>query len=471
MTRPETLQGIYVTLQEDGDQESLCNSLDVLRHMIQASEDSERGSRLGVRGTDVIWQILKTKPILKNNATDTLKFRVYRGVVLYLRSVSSYSILECSTILQCLLSFWKCFNSELTGDLEYWKWKTLVSYAELLSNLSVSASAIHELDGCHLGDFFDLCAQSSTWRMREFNNPFIRFFQNWIKQSDAPQVFLSLDNNSLLDDMALEVGRLAVADQFSVEDELLLQAFSQLLIDQAFGTFLQNYHSTRSSEQFTVLLNACRLLITADVLDMSSHWIACLNWLIPALGVLTMKTTIVLSESTDKNDINYANRQTIAVLDAVSHILQDLDLSHFDGKLQIVGYLGELLKVTHHKAATKTLGKRSKEGTPLPKYPMVKSLVIEILGRLCFDDPEVQRIIREEYILEYILSSCIIDDYNPYIKERAIICIKYALAGNAANQKFVAELEAQQVVDESVLNQAGVEAYVENGSVKFRKYA
>ncbi|ODQ64646.1 hypothetical protein NADFUDRAFT_14680, partial [Nadsonia fulvescens var. elongata DSM 6958] len=73
------------------------------------------------------------------------------------------------------------------------------------------------------------------------------------------------------------------------------------------------------------------------------------------------------------------------------------------------------------------------------------------------------------HALDLILSNCVIDQNNPYIRERAIMCLKYILENNAENQALIAQLEAKQTVSGDVLDGAGYETTIIDGKVALKK--
>lgn len=80
----------------------------------------------------------------------------------------------------------------------------------------------------------------------------------------------------------------------------------------------------------------------------------------------------------------------------------------------------------------------------------LKKLVILVLSSLVWKSPDVQNQIRKYGGVEAILCCTSFDAHNPYIKEHAVMCLKFLLEGNRENQKIVEELEAREVVkDES----------------------
>ncbi|KAF4975808.1 hypothetical protein F66182_17533, partial [Fusarium sp. NRRL 66182] len=94
----------------------------------------------------------------------------------------------------------------------------------------------------------------------------------------------------------------------------------------------------------------------------------------------------------------------------------------------------------------------------------LKKLIVLVLSSLVWRCPEVQNQIRKHGGVEAILSCTSFDAHNPYMKEHAVMCLKFLLENNKENQKIVEELEAREVVrDESgVLAKTGHEAVIDS---------
>lgn len=93
----------------------------------------------------------------------------------------------------------------------------------------------------------------------------------------------------------------------------------------------------------------------------------------------------------------------------------------------------------------------------------LKKLVVLVLSSLVWKCPEVQNQIRRHGGIETILSCTNFDAHNMYIKEHAVMCLKFLLEGNRENQTLVEELEAREVVkdDGGVLERSGFEAVID----------
>lgn len=102
----------------------------------------------------------------------------------------------------------------------------------------------------------------------------------------------------------------------------------------------------------------------------------------------------------------------------------------------------------------------------------LKKLVILVLSSLVWKCPEVQNQIRKYGGVETILSCTSFDAHNPYIKEHAVMCLKFLLEGNRENQRVVEELEAREVMkdENGMLERGGYEAVLnEVGKLAIRK--
>lgn len=93
----------------------------------------------------------------------------------------------------------------------------------------------------------------------------------------------------------------------------------------------------------------------------------------------------------------------------------------------------------------------------------LKKLVVLVLSSLVWKSPVVQEQIRKYGGVEMVLSCCNFDANNPYIREHAIMCLRFLLEGNRENQAIVEELEARKVVPDEVLDKRGYETFIDEG--------
>ncbi|KAJ9656372.1 hypothetical protein H2201_008566 [Coniosporium apollinis] len=100
----------------------------------------------------------------------------------------------------------------------------------------------------------------------------------------------------------------------------------------------------------------------------------------------------------------------------------------------------------------------------------LKKLAVLVLSSLVWKSRRVQDQVREYGGLEAILSCCNYDEHNPYIREHAIMCLRFLLEGNRENQARVGSLEPRGVVPHEVLDQHGYETFMDaRGQVGLRR--
>uniref|UniRef100_A0A060TFH4 Ataxin-10 homolog n=1 Tax=Blastobotrys adeninivorans TaxID=409370 RepID=A0A060TFH4_BLAAD len=104
------------------------------------------------------------------------------------------------------------------------------------------------------------------------------------------------------------------------------------------------------------------------------------------------------------------------------------------------------------------------------EFPLIKGKLITLVSVFTHFIPHsVQDEVRRLHGLEVILSNCMIDQNNPYIREQSIVALRYLLEENAANQEFVSKLEAKENVTEDALHEVGYETEIINGKVTLKK--
>ncbi|KAI4120041.1 MAG: hypothetical protein LQ338_007199 [Usnochroma carphineum] len=79
----------------------------------------------------------------------------------------------------------------------------------------------------------------------------------------------------------------------------------------------------------------------------------------------------------------------------------------------------------------------------------LKKLVVLVLSSLVWKSPTVQNQIRAYGGVEMILNCCNFDANNPYIREHAIMCLRFLLEGNVENQGIVEGLKPKGAITAS----------------------
>lgn len=102
----------------------------------------------------------------------------------------------------------------------------------------------------------------------------------------------------------------------------------------------------------------------------------------------------------------------------------------------------------------------------------LKKLIVLVLSSLVWKSPVVQTQIRLHGGVPTILSCTQYDGHNPYIKEHAVMCLKFLLEGNRENQAIIRDLEARGVANVADLEKEfGVRAEVRDGRVRIEQQA
>jgi len=105
--------------------------------------------------------------------------------------------------------------------------------------------------------------------------------------------------------------------------------------------------------------------------------------------------------------------------------------------------------------------------TQQQNHPMfdVKRSLVKLIGNMCYQNRAMQEATRTHGGITPILSCCVIDDRNPFLMQWAIFAVRTVCEGNAENQKFIAGLENQGIV-ENLLNDTKVATRLENGKIR-----
>jgi palmitoyltransferase len=99
----------------------------------------------------------------------------------------------------------------------------------------------------------------------------------------------------------------------------------------------------------------------------------------------------------------------------------------------------------------------------------LKKLVVLVLSSLVWRSPTVQDQIRQYGGVEMILACCTLDGHNPYIREHAIMCLRFLLEDNEKNIDIVRQLAPRTTVPDEVMDKRGYETYIDDkGKVGLR---
>lgn len=232
---------------------------------------------------------------------------------------------------------------------------------------------------------------------------------------------------------------------------------------------------------------ATLLYMVACQLTFSSQPADCV-WDYVSLGAISLeffklyksKCTLLLQDKYlddgGKSQLLLYHRKMAAILDIISNLLQ---FELFKKTLNSYSFLESLLDffdTVESNTERKRLKDCETEGTAdgeKKEFAFIKSIIVEIVTYLVYDDKANQNLVREKGGLVLILNNCNLDVNEPFIRERCILCLKYLLEENSENQSFVASLEAKGVEinkeNEAILEKCGYEVEIVDGKVQLKK--
>ncbi|EJS44504.1 ctr86p [Saccharomyces arboricola H-6] len=304
---------------------------------------------------------------------------------------------------------------------------------------------------------------------------------------DQEDSFVVENGRSYLDDSKLKV---------TSTDLSVLDCISKSLTSASFGKYLRGLED-REPANFTKLLQILQLITTSKEDWNKYELTAIMSWCYPIIqrlesndipaffkkGVNDYAPTVAIQlhstllscldiisdlckfDHVRKFLISYDSVKTfISLLDIFQKNLLRINFLKGDGgtasDIKITDYQGNKIEdrlLIFNRVNANSFFIRA------DNFPNCKLVIIEILASLVYAHPEIQDQIRELGGLALILSNCVIDDNDPFIKERSIVCLKFLLKNNAKNQEFVKIMEAQDVVQDDALSKAGFEISVEKG--------
>lgn len=90
--------------------------------------------------------------------------------------------------------------------------------------------------------------------------------------------------------------------------------------------------------------------------------------------------------------------------------------------------------------------------------------IVSVLANATFRRKHVQDQVREGGGLFLLLQQCVVDDYNPFLREWGLWAIRNLLEGNRENQREVAELELQNSVNTPAIAQMGLRVEIDQNT-------
>ncbi|KAG7923900.1 hypothetical protein KL905_000054 [Ogataea polymorpha] len=257
-----------------------------------------------------------------------------------------------------------------------------------------------------------------------------------------------------------------------------LSMYVNMVSHEGLGPFLIKAASSGNDEQAIVeLLRTFQIILTSK----ENGWdklklVNIVAWLMDYFKFTAREASALLEkkepDDNEKARLSRLHSQTISVLDSLSSLTQYDEVRQMLNHYHFLSDLIPFFRVVERNTFKKKL--KDDQAPPHAKYfPQVKLIIVEIITALVYENFENQELMRNIHGLELILNNCNLDAHEPFIKERAILCIKYLLQDNPRNQEFVAKLEAKGTSidpeNEAILEQAGFEVNIEDGKVKLKK--
>ncbi|RKP30891.1 hypothetical protein METBISCDRAFT_30580 [Metschnikowia bicuspidata] len=424
-----SLHQVHELLRSGGDSTAYTDLLAVLANIIAAAGNPTLRDALVASGA-----IEATLDALNSGFVPTeevLHLRVSRGAVLVLRNlILSARSVDSNSILKALQ--WSLAHA--SPETPFFRF-SVVSYAELLANCA-----------SRLGSEFKVDAALFS------------------KTLFGPvTLHLALSDKSLADPVNVVVGYLAKTDIHANRE--LLPVVEQLICHENFHQWTSYIVENDTKRRF---LEQAVLAATGREDWDNSQCLTMLNWALDILKCASPPAIDILNAKVwDTDQLEVLHLVLVRALDILADLSKFNCAQQFFLEYDVLDTIIPLFRAVYENTTVKTA--KVVSGTQTKEFPVVSSLIVEIVAFTCNSSFEAQEKIRQLHGLELVLSSCVIDDNNPFLKERAILCLKFLLEKNKANQQFVADLEAKNVAYSSALEAAEYEVDLVEGRVQVKK--
>ncbi|KAL3241316.1 Ctr86p [Nakaseomyces bracarensis] len=490
--------------------------------VLRTAQDSTYRTQLG--DDSDIWLLMK-EILSYCNFSNVKKFsqetvywykRTVRAIFVFARNLSVANALIPQELLIQNTAY-KVFNSSLSignvnDDIEISLYSSILSF---LHNINVNSVIFDKSTKDELFQFLSYPSLINYQYDENMMFPYILYFKDLLENDEFLYYFLRSEQKDeiLYDFLMKKIMQdesqlfnimkgvdLAYEDkELSSVDIILFKCFSKIAAHESFATYLEIIENT-SFEKFLNILKTMQLVVTN--ID---------NWnKFELTGIMTW-TFRVFNQTADKiihyfelkmeddSEAHILHSKMITVLDILSKLSQYEHVQKFvlfyKGLEKLVTLLqtfqDNLIRVNFSKTAggnvsavkaSNKLGEKlesenliqsridsSKFKIKETNFPECKLLIIEIIANLVHGNKEVQDKIRDLQGLGLVLSNCVIDDNDPFIKERSIMCIKFLLENNPENQQYVAQLESKRAANDQVLQEAGYEVNIDSsGNLKLK---
>lgn len=333
---------------------------------------------------------------------------------------------------------------KIAVDLDIYQ-KTLVVYYQIIANYCQATAPSDKI----IGQLSALVGPA----VPDCVLPLVLAVRSLVAPEQIYQMLTTDSGHNLLDFLV----EFEVTDTPTDTEMVYVECWQKIIAHETFGRWIKTH---RKVQVFKII----QICITSKEDWDNQELIAILSWLFEEYNTMSSEAVNYFQNS-EYDKLELVHPMILIVLDCISELCKYNIVKDFMINYKIIETLVPLLGAIHTNIKPKNMTKKSSN---IIDFPHIKSIIIEIISYLVFEHFESQELVREVHGLELILSNCIIDDNNPFIKERAIICLKYLLANNSENQKLVASLEAKREVDANILDEVGSEINISDGNLRLR---
>lgn len=473
--RAETVLKNSLEILLNGSEENSEKFGPVLQELSLLIQDTNRDVELlnELTKDQLVWRRINDIFItnIDNDSFIESKIRLVRGFIILSRNLITNTngvqhFLDLNIIYSMFELNNKINNFNISDEL---KINFYTSFFQFLNNFSnnIDNQDFIELNIIELNKF---SALSINWN-QDLLLPFFKYLDNLTNINEFLYIGLSKGQNKLIFNLLL-IGfeKINLDNELSSFELIIIKIFNKIIVHESFLKFMTVFNDETDMIRYYKVSEA---IITSKS-----------NWEVFELTVILSWNFELLEKTIDEIEHYFKineNEEPIFIYEKISRNLDIFtSLVKFEHSLKffnsynginklvkLLGILNQYIKPKRLKDSEKI---EKKEGIiEYKSFPHTKSMIIEILSSLIYNSFENQEKMREIHGLELILSNCIIDDNEPFIKERSIVCLRFLLLNNYKNQEFVSKLEAKQSVPNETLDEAGFEVEIVDGKVKLKQ--
>lgn len=421
----------------------------------------------GTRVLDNLSVILRTSvgssKLVPENILE-LYYRTWRAAIVLVRNLSAHGAFGLDEVMASVRRFIDGGAVESSFFL-----KTMVIYLQALANVSYHDDCKGLVPELEETFFKHELLMQTIENDDQARLAMAQLLSKVFVNSENTYELLHLENNHIISYIAKEFHHLNLPNHhIDFYGSLLVRAFLHVICHESYGKWLESLGL--GSPSYLEELKISQLIITYKEDWSDEQIVGLLSWLFESFSFFaTEAKAVLLSEKKNIEEITRVHSNLVILLDCLSDLGKFETCKSFLLHYNALKILVDLLRIVSENVQRKRLRDQSNTSSKEDiAFPHIKSLVIEIITFIVYDCFEAQEKVRELHGVELILSSCVIDANDPFMKERSIVCLKFLLKDNPANQQIVADLEQKDIASNEALQEAGYEVELEKGKVKLK---